>query len=66
MKMLYMHYQTFFLRNLMNNTFLLFAAVISALVKSAYQKKKKKSYFSTKTYVVGTHKNRLNEPKTPV
>ena len=27
------------------------------LVKSAYQKKK--SYFSTKTYVVGTQKNRL-------
>ena len=30
------------------------------LVKSAYQKKKV-SYFSTKTYVVGTQKNRLNE-----
>ena len=31
----------------------------SPLVKSAYQKKN--SYFSTKTYVVGTQKNRLNE-----
>ena len=29
-------------------------------IKSAYQKKKN-SYFSTKTYVVGTQKNRLNE-----
>ena len=29
------------------------------LFKSAYQKKN--SYFSTKTYVVGTQKNRLNE-----
>ena len=29
------------------------------LVKSAYQNKN--SYFSTKTYVVGTQKNRLNE-----
>ena len=30
------------------------------LVKSVYQKKKI-SYFSTKPYVVGTQKNRLNE-----
>ena len=30
------------------------------LVKRAYQKKLH-SYFSTKTYVVGTQKNRLNE-----
>ena len=30
-----------------------------SIVKSAYQKKN--SYFSTKTYVVGTQKNRLNE-----
>ena len=30
------------------------------LVKSAYRKKYF-SYFSTKTYVVGTQKNRLNE-----
>ena len=30
-----------------------------ALVKSVYQKKF--FYFSTKTYVVGTQKNRLNE-----
>ena len=35
-----MHYQTFFLRNLTNNTYLLFAVVIRAFVKSAYQKKK--------------------------
>ena len=31
-----------------------------SLVKSAYQKNKC-SYFSTKTYVVGTQKNHLNE-----
>ena len=35
------------------------ANVTEALVKSAYQKYF--SYFSTKTYVVGTQKNRLNE-----
>ena len=34
----------------------------STLVKSVYQKKKKKKInFSTKTYVVGSQKNRLNE-----
>ena len=32
---------------------------IRPLVESAYQKNN--SYFSTKTYVVGTQKNRLNE-----
>ena len=32
---------------------------IRPLVKSAYQKKI--SYFSTKTYLVGTQKNRLDE-----
>ena len=34
--------------------------IIRCLVKSVYQKKKN-SYFSSKTYVVGTQKNRLNE-----
>ena len=37
----------------------IFENLYRPLVKSAYQKKN--SYFSTKTYVVGTQKNRLNE-----
>ena len=38
------------------------AAYVRPLVKSVYQKKKKYfSYFKTKTCVVGTQKNRLNE-----
>ena len=37
------------------------AAYVRPLVKSVYQKKIYFSYFKTKTYVVGTQKNRLNE-----
>ena len=39
---------------------LMFTVMCRHLVKSAYHKKYF-SYFSTKTYVVGTQKNRLNE-----
>ena len=48
------------------NTYLLLCltesfVIIRPLVKSALLTEKWNSYFSTKTYVVGTKKNRLNE-----